>query len=93
MITLKQAVQKLQSKIQNTNMRIFNICDDLEEYWVFDWRYKSSPEKFTSGDVFKVYKETGKIEFVYIGLPGDSFFEELFANKNKIDISNYLENE
>ena len=90
MITLGQAIRKLQKHIINTDVQIFHICDDLDDCWVFDWRYKNSPEEFTNGDLFKIDKKTGDIEIVYIGLPNEPFFEMLLSNKNKVDISKYL---
>ena len=90
MITLANAIQKLQARLKDTDIQIFNICDDLGDCWIFDWRYKKAPEELTSGDLFKIDKKSGKIEMVFMGLPKEPFFERLFSNQNKIDISQYL---
>ncbi|MBO4400726.1 MAG: hypothetical protein J5809_02655 [Selenomonadaceae bacterium] len=72
-------------------MFVFEKCTDLGDSWCFENYPRDEEDRdfYTGCDVFKIDKETGKTTYVYIGLPGDKFFDK-WIDAEQIDISEYL---
>ena len=91
MITLKEACAIAKCELENEKMYVSEECTDLGDSWCFIAIPKDEFERmyYTGGDVLKISKETGEMEYVYVGLPGQEFFDRWISSKS-VDISEYL---
>lgn len=92
MIALRDACRIARRTLENSYNIVYPFCSDLGDFWAFSEYPRDEQERMwhTGCDVLKISKATGAAEYVYIGLPGDDFFEELM-DADKVDISKYLE--
>ncbi len=94
MITLKAACKIAKETLEEwagDYLIIYPTCSDMGDSWAFSMYPRNEQDRiwYIGCDVIQINKETGALELVYVGLPGQKLFDEWYYSP-EIDISQYL---